>query len=374
MIPIGTVVYSAGNSKELLLTGLDAEQEIRTIRILIILTLVSTAAAFAMALADYATLMTATLSRVRISMDQDENSESLTPAEWRTDAIDATGRDPFQEFLRVGSNIPATGNPAVFKFPIDVNYTHEALDTPNLFTVSSDQVNAGACKVAIDWNGAPGNVVLTNGTAVVTPSDAKVQFEFADAHMTFVGPHWTRKVKGATAQYDVEEFPSVELFLAQETAAATFEQTVNQISISVDERFKPRNMPPTELAAWYGKVAVKHPAELTAIDITNNAVGGGNGSIVTPLRFLNARVRAAEYELPFYKRKRRVEFPSGVSFAYSFMRKTTMHISRQSEILRAVMGAKQVMGDPSALPVRGFGGGDNNTLREFKGRVVKFAA
>src|ERR1700730_14888803 len=103
MVPIGTITYSPGNAKELLLTGLDAEQEIRTMRVLLMCRLLSTAAAFAWALADYSTLATKLVNRVRVSMDQDENAESFSAVEWRTDAIDATGRDPFQEFLQVGA-------------------------------------------------------------------------------------------------------------------------------------------------------------------------------------------------------------------------------------------------------------------------------
>lgn len=373
MVPVGTVTYSAGNTKELLLSGFDSEQEVRTLRILLICTIISTAGAFNWALADYATLANAMASRIRISLDTKENDESLNLIEWRTDAIDATGEDPFQEFFRVGSAIPALAAPPAVqvKIPVDVNYIHEALDTPNLLVISSDQVNAGAAKVSIDWAPAPGNVVFAGGTGTVTMSDAKVQADLADAHHLFVGPHWIRKSKGATAQFDLEEYPSVELLLAQESTPAVFEAGVPQLTVDVDGRFKPRNMLPTELAQHYGRTKVKPRADLTAVDITNNALGGGTGSVVSPIRWPNARVRAAEYELPFYLRKRKVEFSSG-AFAYQFLTKRTQHIQSQEGLMRAIMGAKGVGGAPGDLAVRGFGGGDNNTLSQFKGRVLRF--
>lgn len=373
MVPIGTVAYSASNTKQLLLNGLDSEQEIRTLRILLVCAIVSTAAAFAWALGDYATLAKKMATKIRVTMDNSESDESLSLIEWRTDAIDATGRDPFQEFLRIGDSIPATGQTALtVKIPVDINYTHEALDTPNLLTISSDQVNAGSAKVEIDWNSAPGNVVFANGTGAVTMADAKVQMDWADAHSIFVGPHWTRKSKGATAQYDLEGYPAIELLLAQESTPATFEASVAQVLLVVDDRAtKARNIPPSELAQAYGRSKVKAAGDLTAIDVTNNTLAADQGAQISPLRFPNARVRAAEYELPFFRKSRKVEFPSGTSFAYQFLRKATMHIVRQREIIAAIMGNAKVGGTPGDLRVRGFGGGDNDTLSEFKGRIVK---
>jgi hypothetical protein len=372
MIQVGSLVYAAnGQNKEARLNELDPEQEIRRIRIQLELSLISSAAAFNTVAADHAALYAATVLRVKGSWNFDDSALNLTPAELRAWSMDSQGLDPAIEDLRVGDSIPISSGAATKKkLAIDIDFVHQGLDTPNMFCMSSDQFNASAAKLLLDFGALAaggGNVVLGGGTAVVTVTDVKILAEYGDAYGVFVGPHWTMAQKGEGKDKDADLSPGIELFLAQESDPATFEGVFSQVTMNVDERFRTRAVPPTTIALDYLRTSTKHGSRF--FDVTRNGVGFQ----CSPLRWVKSHIRSAEYELPFHNAHRKFEFTRvpGVAAAYLFLQIKTNHISyKVEEIARRLMVANGVAGSPASLKVRGFGGSENNAFSQFKGRWI----
>lgn len=374
-IQVGSVVYAANAlNKEVQLNTLDPENEIRSLRVQLELSLISTAAAFNIVAGDHYALVSSILARVKCSWNFDENALNTTPDRLRIYTQDAHGADCQQEDLRVGDQVPATGGAAVAKkIPVDINFVHQADESPNLLCMTTDQFNASAARMMLDLGSLAtngGNIVLGGGTALVTVTDIKVLAEYHDAFGVRVGPHWTIRSYGEGKDRDVDTVPGIEHFLAQESAPAAFEAVFSQLQMMVDGRARVRNVTPTSLALDYLRSSVKRDA-LRGYDITRNSLGGVGS--VTPIRWKKAHVRSAEYEQPWHNVERKIEFTRapGAAAAYLFFQVRTHHVSKIEDVARRLMTAYGLSGDPKALPTFGMGGSENNSFSQFKGRIIK---
>src|SRR3954471_18824723 len=253
MIQVGSLVYAAnGQNKAVDLAQQDPENEIRSYRLQLELTLISTAAAFAVQAGDHYTLVSAVLSRLKGSWNFDENALNATPDRLRHWNMDCSGGDTWVDDLGVGDLVPiSTGAAIKVKIPVDVQFVHQADDAPNMLTMTTDQMNASAAKLLVDFGALPTNggpVVLLGGTATVVVSDIKVLAEYGDAYGVRVGPHWTFRSFGEGKDRDLDTVAGVEHFLAQQSSPATFEAVFSQIQMAIDGRTRHRNITPTSLA------------------------------------------------------------------------------------------------------------------------------
>jgi len=374
MIQVGSLVYAAnGQNKAVDLAQQDPENEIRSYRLQLELTLISTAAAFAVQAGDHYTLVSAVLSRLKGSWNFDENALNATPDRLRHWNMDCSGGDTWVDDLGVGDLVPiSTGAAIKVKIPVDVQFVHQADDAPNMLTMTTDQMNASAAKLLVDFGALPTNggpVVLLGGTATVVVSDIKVLAEYGDAYGVRVGPHWTFRSFGEGKDRDLDTVAGVEHLLLQESDPKTFEGVFSQVQISIDGRARTRNQSPTTLAADYLRSSVKRDPR--GYNITRNALGGVGA--VTPLRWKKAHIRSAEYEQPFHNVERRIEFTpvAGAARAYSFFQVKTHHVSKVEDVTRRMQSAFGVGGSPASLEVHGMGGADNNSFAQFKGRILK---
>lgn len=374
-IQVGSVQYAANaQNKEVQLNTLDPENDIRSFRISLELTLISTAAAFNIAAGDHYTLVSNCIARVKGSWNFDEAALSATPDDLRVCTQDSQGADCQIEDLRVGDQVPATGGNAVAKkIPIDINFTHQADESPDMDVMTTDQFNASAAKLILDLGALAtngGNVVLANGTALTVVTNIRILGEFHDAYGVRVGPHWTFKRINEAKDSQIDLVPGIERLLYQRSAPATFEAVFSKLTMSVDGRARVRSLSPTDLALDYLRSSVKRDA-LRGYDITRNSLGGVGS--VTPLRWKKAHVRSAEYQQPYHNVERRLEFQlaAGQAPAYDLFQVRSHHVSKIDDVARRLMAAHGLSGDPEALPVYGMGGSDNNSFKQFKGRIIK---
>ncbi len=375
-VQVGSIQYAAnGLNKQADLAQQDPENEIRSLRIQLEISLISTAAGFNVVAADHFTLVNSILSRVKGGWNFDETALNASPDRLRIWTQDATGADTWIEDLRVGDAIPAVGAPPAIlkKIPVDITFVHQADDAPNMLVQTSDQFNASAAKLLVDFGTlatAGGPVVLGGGTATVVVIDVKILAEYGDAYGVRVGPHWTFRSYGEGKDRDLDTVAGIEQLLFQESSPAAFEAVFSQMAMFIDGRPRVRNLSPTSIALDYLRSSVKRDA-LRGYDITRNALGGVGS--VTPLRWKKAHIKSAEYEQPFHNAERRIEFTlvPGAARAYAFFQVKTHHFSRVEDVTRRLMGAYGKGGKPSDLEVHGMGGSDNNSYAQFKGRIIK---
>jgi hypothetical protein len=371
-VAIASINYANSARKEVTVPQMDEEQEIDGLRVVLEFTIKSSAGAFTFAAADSKTLAEAIASNLYGAWDGDNTAlNKLSIVEMRSIGIEFSGLDPLTEDpqLRAGKTIPAVGGTALNAFvTLLIPFSHDGLDAPNLFAKSSDQLNANPFKIAIDCVGTGlAALVLAAGTAVVTMTDVKIFANQAEAYGVFCGPHWRFETKSASQDFDEEKTPGIELFLAQESDPVTFAAVFSDITINVDGREKPRSISPQQLAAQYQRTKMKVDS-IRGADLTSNSLGG-TGSQLSPLRWVQAARKAAEYELPMIVNKRKITFKkaSGASPAFSFLRVVTEPIAKQDSVIRALMAKKHVGGEPKSLRTRGLGGADNDLFREYKG-------
>jgi hypothetical protein len=370
--------YAASTTKTFPLTGTVPEGfEVLALEIIFELTLKSSAAAFALAVADHNTIGAALINKMRATLWGVVDAVNLTFTELRTLAIYATGRDPAPQDPAIRSGVAggvpiSSGAAAAMKLKLVIPFYHHGLDNPEVIAPSAEQVSLPGSKLDMDTLGTGlAALVLTNGTAVVTVSDVKVYALVQPSDgMVHVGPPHLMRTRTVNLNLDQEQGKGWDLLVADERSPATVEGQVAQFTVTRDGKPIHRNISPTTLAQMFGEA---QPAAdgVFGVDLTNNSLGG-TGAVITPIVYVGGRIRETEWKWKVFGKSRTIfqNLAAGGSPAatYLFWQVRPMDDQQPQQQIGQLLGGKAHSLD--ALPIRGGGGPDNDLNGMFKGRYL----
>ncbi len=370
--------YAANSTKTFQLTGaLPAGHELRALEVTVEFTIRSNVVGTGtIAAADYQTLQNAFLSKLRMSLWGQNDVYNLTPDEARMVALVFTGRDPAQQHLRIGTTIPGSGSavlPTKLKFQIP--FIHRGLETPEMFSPSTDQGNLPNSKLDIDTSGASLLATLTVGGVVVNlvVTDVKVHALVQPVLVSHFGPLWYYRSRAINQSIDTEQGMALDLFIADERSPATVEIQVANVSIVRDGRMSPRNISPTHIAQHFGESQFPFDGMGVTFDPTNNTMGFQ----VTPYIWIPGDIRSTEWQLPAWAVQRQIfqNLAGGGSPAATFLFVQVRPIVEvQPQAVQLVNQFQVPVASLDQLAIRGGGGADNDVNKLFKGRYLQKAS
>ena len=374
--------YGPSATKQLPLSGaLPAGQEIRELHVITTFAVKSNTVADVTIARDANLIAAALFNRFRATIWGIADTYNLYPSESRTLTVVATARDPFTQFMPIGSVIPASGGSAnTYKLKMTIPFIHRNLEVPEIFSTTTDQMNLSGSQLNLDTNGSnlvALNLGVTPVATTVTVIDVRAQVVLNAIPILHAGPPMFYKSRQVTQSIDTEAGQGVDLFAgAEETVSASIAR-VAQWTIARDSRQQPLNIQPDNLAAAFGESNFTMDG-LLPYDITgmtnNNNMGTQQGAQVVPLEWADGRVRASAWQWPFFTQNRQIRqnLQSGQSATFNLLFWQVRPIFECAGQLTALASAAGItISNPDQLMVRG--GADGMVQKIFKGRYSRAA-